>query len=106
MGFFRLFNLSWLASPGFNASPDFDVLKPFDPCAASTTAGAPVPGSVDVAPPGKLGRRGVAMYRTHFVQNGRPPGSAERDGWLVGWLDGWMDGKVGRSTGQVAWVSG
>ncbi|CAK9100905.1 unnamed protein product [Durusdinium trenchii] len=55
----------------FNASPDFDVLKPFDPRAASTTAGAPVPGSVDVAPPGKLGRRGVAMYRTHFVQNGR-----------------------------------
>lgn len=60
---------NWLF--GFNASKDFDAMeKGFDPKDVSLTEGALVPSSVDAMPPGVLGRRGVAFYRTSFEQKG------------------------------------
>ncbi|CAJ1343191.1 unnamed protein product [Effrenium voratum] len=56
---------------GFNDSKGFDVLAPFNTQAPGLTPqGVQVPSSVDAAGPGILGRRGVAMYRTHFQQKG------------------------------------
>lgn len=56
---------------GFNSDRSFDVLAPLDTKDPSLTPNrTSVPASVDAAPPGVLGRRGVALYRTHFLQNG------------------------------------
>lgn len=63
-----------MVSQGFqDVSRMFQALdQDFDPSTPGLTpSDARVPGSFDAAPPGVLGRRGVAMYRRNFQQKGR-----------------------------------
>lgn len=58
---------------GLHLSPDIDAMDPnFNPSdPALTPNSTSVPMSMDVAPPGHMGPRGVAMYRTTFAQQGQ-----------------------------------
>ena len=58
---------------GLNLDERFDSMDPgFDPTPVRLTPNTTqVPSSMDASPPGRLGPRGVAMYRRTFTQRGR-----------------------------------
>eukprot|EP00933_Yihiella_yeosuensis_P028900 TRINITY_DN22673_c0_g1_i1.p1 TRINITY_DN22673_c0_g1~~TRINITY_DN22673_c0_g1_i1.p1 ORF type:complete len:641 (-),score=102.98 TRINITY_DN22673_c0_g1_i1:275-2197(-) len=57
---------------GLNLDPNFDSTSAiFDPRKALTPNSTTVPSSMDAAPPGVPGPRGVAMYRRSFLQHGK-----------------------------------